>query len=123
MKLYFGNITIDLNIFNLQRQSNGFGDVDYFDLNQVGDFPYDESEFEHVDEFPIECESFFIDNEPEYDVFDFAMCSVYFITDSVAYDTSVVLLDVKPLHGSLKYAILSPDECRPVIIVSNLDQD
>ena len=30
LKLSDGNITLDLNIFNLQRQPSGFDDVDHF---------------------------------------------------------------------------------------------
>ena len=54
MKLSFGNMTLDLNNFNLQRQPDGFHNVNHFTLNQVDDFSYDELEFEHVDEFVVE---------------------------------------------------------------------
>ena len=49
---------LNLNIFNLQKLPNRFDDVDNFSLNQIDDFSYDELEFEHVDEFAIEYESF-----------------------------------------------------------------
>ena len=49
---------INFNIFNLQRQPNGFSDVDHSALNKVGDFSYNELEFEHMDEFIFEYESF-----------------------------------------------------------------
>ena len=46
----------------------------------MDDFSYDELEFQHVDEFVIENESFLMDDELEYDVFDFSdACSVDFI--------------------------------------------
>jgi len=35
---YFGNITLDLNIFNLRRQPDGFDDVDHSTLNWMGVF-------------------------------------------------------------------------------------
>ena len=37
MKLTFGNTTIKLNVFNLQKQPMGFNDVDHHTLNWVGD--------------------------------------------------------------------------------------
>jgi len=60
MKLSFGNMTLDSNIFNMQRQSDDFDDMDHSTLNWVSDFSYDELEFEHVDESAAEYESFFM---------------------------------------------------------------
>jgi len=45
--------------------------VELFSLNWVGDFSYDELEFEHVDEFPIEYESLRMDGGPKCNVFNF----------------------------------------------------
>ena len=71
----------------------------------MSDFSYDELESEHVDEFAVKYESFFMNDEPEYDVFDFDTSSVDFIAEiASACDTSTVSLDLKPLHDSLKYA-------------------
>ena len=42
MKLSFGNITLDLNFFNLQRRPVGFNDVNHSILNWVDAFLYDE---------------------------------------------------------------------------------
>ena len=65
-----------------------------------------------------------MDDEPEYDVFDFDTYSVDFIAEiASACDTYSVSLDLKPLLNSLKYAILSPNESLPVIIAFDLDQD
>ena len=90
----------------------------------VGDFAYNELEFDYVDEFAIAYKSSFMDDEPKYDVFDFNMCLVDFITDVIfAYDTSTVSLDLKPLPASLKYAFLGLDESLHVIIAYDLDQD
>ena len=95
---------LDVNIFNLLRQPNGFSDVDHSMLNQASDFCYGNLEFEHVDEFPIEYQSFFVDDEPEFDVFDFGMCPMDFIADVISTcDTSVTSLDLKPLPDFLKY--------------------
>jgi len=73
----------------------------------VSEFSYDELEFEHVDDFVVEYESFFIDDKPQYDVFDFNTYSVDLITE-IAFicDTSAVLLDLKSISDSLKYAFL-----------------
>ena len=62
MKLPFGNMTLDLNIFNLQRQPDGFDNLYHSTLSWVDDFSYDELEFENVDEFAIENESFLMDD-------------------------------------------------------------
>jgi len=97
IKLSFDSMTLDLNIFNLQRQLEGFDNVDHSILNWVGNFSHDELEFEHVDEFPIECKSFFMGDEPEDDIFDFDYaCSVEFIAHiAYVYDTSAIPLDPK----------------------------
>ena len=65
----------------------------------MDDFSYDELEFEHVDEFVVKYECLLVDDEPEYDVFDFNdACSMDFITKfSFACDTSAVSLDLKRL--------------------------
>ena len=104
-KLSFDNITLDFNIFNLQRQPNGFDDADRSTLNWVSDFSYDELEFEHSKEFAIEYESFFMNNRPEYDVFDFDdVHSMDFVVDVVSIcHTYIISLDRKPLADSLKY--------------------
>ena len=63
-------MTLDLNIFNLQRYPNDVDDVVHTTLNQVDDFSYNK----HVDEFDTKYESF-MDNETEYNIFDFdEMC-------------------------------------------------
>ena len=54
MKLFFGKMTLDLNIFNLQRHLYGFDKVDHSTLNWVDNCSYDELEFKHVDNFAIE---------------------------------------------------------------------
>ena len=56
-------------------------------------------------------------------IFDFDTCFMDFIADiASACDTSVVLLDLKPLSDSLKYAFLGPNKSLHVIIASNMDQ-
>jgi len=88
----------------------------------VDDFSYDKLEFEHVDEFDVEYESFLMDNEPECDVFDSNdACSITEVAPT--YDTSTTPLDLKPLPDSLKYDFLSHDESLPVIITFDLNQD
>jgi len=69
----------------------------------VDDFSYSQSEFEHVDEFAIEYESFLVDDEPKYDVFDFNdACSMDFITKvASACHTSAAPLDLKTLLSLL----------------------
>ena len=94
-------------------------------LDQVGDFSYEELEFEHVDEFPIEYESVLMDDEHEYDVIDFDnVGSVDFVSNVVSIcDTFTISLDLKPLPNSLNYPFVGPNESLLVIITSNLNQD
>jgi len=91
----------------------------------VDDFSYDELEFEHVDECAVEYESFLVDDEPVYDVFDFNdACPMDFITKvASACDTSAAPLDLKPLPDSLKYVCSDHHESLPMIIASDLNQD
>ena len=43
-----------------------------------------------MDEFTIEYESFFMDDEPKHDVFDLDMCYVDFIASAISVcDTSI----------------------------------
>ena len=68
MRLSFGNMSLELNIFNMQRQPSGFDDMEFSTLNWVGDSIFDDA-FDDI--FATEYESFLIDDEPEYDVFEF----------------------------------------------------
>ena len=68
MRLSFSNMTSDFNMFNLWRQPLGFDDVETSTLNWIEDSNFDD-EFDEM--FAAEYESFLIDDEPEYDVFQF----------------------------------------------------
>ena len=68
MKLPFGNMTLELNIFNMQRQSSDFDNMEFSTLNWMEDFAFDD---DLDDIFAAEYESFLIDEELEYDVFQF----------------------------------------------------
>jgi len=64
-----------------------------------------------------------MDNEPEYDVLNFNdLSSMDFILEFVfACSAFTILLDLKPLPDSLKYAILEV-ETLPVINAPDLEQ-
>jgi len=105
MRLSFGNITLELNIFNLQRQPSGFDDVKTSTLNWVEDSNFDD-EFDEM--FAAEYESFLIDDEPKYDVFQFDdLCSASecVISSASEPDSTSMSLDLKPLTNSLKYSL------------------
>ena len=70
--------------------------MDHSTLNWMDDFSYDELEFKHVAGFAVEYESFLMNDEPRYDVFDFHdACSVDFIVEvAFACNTSTVPLDL-----------------------------
>jgi len=56
-----------------------------------------------MDEVVVDNEPFFMDDEPEYDVFEFDMCSVDFITDVVStYDAFAISFDLNHLPDSLE---------------------
>jgi len=59
-------MTLELNIFNLQRQPLRFDDIETTTLNWVEDFIFDD-EFDEI--FAAKYKLFFIDDEHEYDVF------------------------------------------------------
>ena len=91
-------------------------------LNWVGDSVFD-------DVLATEYESFLIDDEPEYDVFEFddlcstANCLLTAVYESAAESISPVAVELKPLPDSLKYAFLGSYESLPVIIASDLNRD
>jgi len=100
--------------------------MEFSTLNWVGDSIFDDA-FDDV--FATEYESFLINDEPAYDVFEFDdLCSTtdYLLTAVSEFATKSVFpvtLELKPLPDSLKYAFLGLDESLPVIIASDLDQD
>jgi len=126
MRLSFDNITIELNIFNMQRQPSGFDNMEFSTLNWVEDSVFDDA-FDEM--FAVEYESFLVNDEPEYDVFEFDdLCSTadYLLTvvsKSMHKSVSPPALELKPLPHSLKHAFLGLDESLPVIVASDLDRD
>jgi len=126
MRLPFGNMIVELNIFNMQTHPFGFDGMEFSTLNSVGDSIFDGA-FDDI--FATEYKSFFIDDEPENDVFEFddlcstADCLLAALSEFDTESVSPIVLELKPLTDSLEYAFLGPDESLPVIIASNLDRD
>ena len=122
MALSFSNMTLELNIFNLQRQPSGFDDVEFSTLHWVEDSVLDDA---RDDVFAIEYEPFLVNDEPKYDAFEFDdLCSTVDCLLPAASETvSPPTLELKPLPDSLKYAFIGPNESLPVIIASDLDGD
>ena len=76
MKLTFGNMTMEVNVLNLQKQPMGFDDTKHSTLHWVEDLACEELEFVH-DDVITSCvyESFYMDYEPEFATFAFdAQC-------------------------------------------------
>jgi len=94
-------------------------------LNWVGDSVFYDA-FDNV--LATEYASFLIDDEVEYDVFEFddlcstANCLFTAMSEFVAESIFPIALELKTLPDSLKYAFLGLDESVPVIIASDLDQ-
>ena len=73
------------------------------------------------DMFVAKYKAFFIDDEPQHDVFEFGnLCSTSecLIAFSVDSDYLATSLDLKPLLETLKYSLLEPIKPLPVIIAS-----
>jgi len=115
-------MTVELNIFNMQRQPSGLENMEFSTLSLVGDSIFDDA-FDDV--LITEYESFLIDDEPEYNVFEFddlcatADCLLTTMSESVIESIFPVALELKPLPDSHKYAFLGPDRSLPVIIASD----
>jgi len=113
MRLSFGNMTIELNIFNMQRQPSGFDDMEFSTLNWVEDTIFGDA-FDEM--FTAKYESFLMNDEPEYDVFEFddlcstADCLLTIVFESMHESISPPALELKPLPDSLKYAFPGPEE-------------
>ena len=78
--------------------------------------------------FAAQYKSFLTDDELEYDAYNFDdSCSSanYLITSASTFDSisSSAALELKPLHDSLKYSFLGPNESLAMVITSDLDQD
>ena len=107
----------------MQRQPSRFDNIEFSTLNWVGDSIFDYA-FDNV--FATEYESFLIDDEHEYDVFDIddlrstADCLLTDVSESATESVSPVALELKHLPDSLKYGFLGPDESLLVIIAFDL---
>ena len=62
MRLFFSNMILELNTFNMQRQSSGFDDIEFSALNWVEDSVFVD-DFDNM--FTVEYESFFVDDKLE----------------------------------------------------------
>jgi len=126
IRLSFDDMTLKLNIFNMQRWHSGFDDIETSTLNWVEDFIFDD-EFDEM--FIAEYELFFINDKLESDVFQFdELCSIFECVisstfESLKSDSPFASLDLKSLPNSLKYSCLGPDDSLPVIIASDSYRD
>ena len=120
MRLFFDDMTLELNIINRKRQPSGFDDTEFPILNWMEDSILDDS---FDDMFTAEYESFMMNDELECDVFEFYdLCSTddCLLTttfESAAESISPLALELKPLSNSLKYAFLGLDESLPIILL------
>jgi len=92
----------------------------------VEDFVFNDA-FDEI--FAAAYKSFLVNNEPEYDVFEFddvcstADCLLTGVAESTHESVSPPALELKSVSDSLKYAFLGPDESLPIIIASDLGRD
>jgi len=126
MKLSFGNMTLELNIFNIQRHPSGFDDMKFSALHWVEDSILDDT-FDDI--FAAKYESFLMNNESEYDVFEFddlcstVDCLLTVASESTSESVYPPALELKPLPVFLKYAFLGSDKSLLVINASDIDRD
>ena len=115
-EIAFGTMTLKSNIFNLKWQTFGFEGIKNSTLNWE-EHPVFDDEFDGM--FTIKYESFSIDDEFKYDVFEFddlcyaVDCLIAFASESNSPPAS---LQLKHLPDSIKYSFLGPDEFLRVII-------
>jgi len=134
MKLTFGNMTIDLNIFNLGKQLMDPSDQP-FDVNLIEGIPSEHFENDiqskfiqsKVEEEYDEVEQWFNAVEPQEDFissFHWASISEPLEDEKVTEDEpnndKSPKLELKPLPENLKYAYLGEEETLPVIIAADL---
>ena len=99
-------MTLKLKIFKFERQSSNFNDIETSTLNWIDDSTSDD-EFDNI--FVMKYGSFLIDDEHEYDMFQFddlcpaSECLISFVFE---FDSPPTLLELKPLLNSLKYSFL-----------------
>ena len=89
-------------------------------LNQVEDSGFYD-EFDDI--FAIEYESFLIDDESKYDMFEFDdLCSAVacLIASTSEFDSPLASLKIKPLPNSRKHSFLGSNESLLVIATSQL---
>ena len=110
MRLSFNNITLELNFFNMQEQPSYFDDVEFSTINSIEECVFN---YDFDDMFIAEYESFLIDDELEYNVFEFddlcsaVVCLLIAISEFDRKSISLPTLELKPLPDSLKYVFLS----------------
>ena len=79
--------------------------------------------------FAVEYESFLVNDEPEYDAFEFddlcstVDCLLIATSESASETISPPAFELKPPPDSLKYTFLGLNEYLPIIITSDLDRD
>lgn len=113
MKISFGNMTVDLNIFNLFKQPS---DEEYYDtVNWLHAYPtgVDDVESVHIKSSDSDYETLLFAGSTESE------SSI--LSSLPAAPESTPSLELKPLPESLKYAFLGQDHSCPVIIASDLD--
>ncbi|XP_074374216.1 uncharacterized protein LOC141714604 [Apium graveolens] len=133
MKLTFGNMTIDLNIFHVGNQSNDYFDQ-YIEINLIDKML--DIETMSVDDALDFCLNHFGQNWVDSDYtnkvnemlestipttnqeLEPLLLSLYQASEPV--EPSPPELELKPLPNTLKYKFLGPNKSFPVIIASNL---
>jgi hypothetical protein len=121
MKISFGNITVELNIFHIRKQP-----LDYDQMNQVCliEEILDEVIEESSIEDPLEACLAQFGEDLDLDKLMEQADALLETTPLVSEEKEAVLdspkKELKPLPDSLKYKFLGPAEFLPVIIASNL---
>ena len=125
MRLTFGDMTKEVNVFNLGRQPRDFNDQT-FDVNSIENLTneHEESmEIETETEFDLKAENFNLDQIVDLTV-DWASSPSIphhrIKSPEIASNEATPSLELKDLPEHLKYVYLGKREILPVIIASHL---
>ena len=125
MRLTFGDMTKEVNVFNLERQPRDINDQT-FEINSIENLTNEHEEsikMETDSEFDLESEDFNLDQIVDSTVDWASSLSIPHPrteTQDITSNESIPSLELKALPGHLKYAYLGGRETLPVIIASHL---
>ena len=127
MRLTFGDMTKEVNVFNLRKQSRDMNDQT-FEVNSIENLTSEHEESMEIDtksEFDLESEDFYLDQIIDSAVDWASSPSVPHLrieSPEIASNEATPSLELKALPEHLKYAYLGGKNTLPIIIASHLTE-